>query len=164
MLLLSANPLYAQNQSVMDLLDKVEEIDGVTTVVVTKKMFELFTKTTDINIEGESVNEVLQGLEELKIFEVEKSSVAKVTSLTFSSIVKELKNDGYENLLKIKSEDDNVEIYILEQGDVVKHLFLIAQDDDNMQLISLLGDINLEQISKLSGTLNIDELDLLNKK
>lgn len=153
----------AQSDNLLRLLDKVEDSDGVTSILVTKKMFELFTKTTDIEVEGESLNDVISGLQELKIFEINQSKASKLPALNFNDLSSTLKKDGYEVLLKIKDGGDNVEIYILEKSGLVKHLFLVAEDNDSMQLISLLGDIDLEKISKLSGTLNIEQLKHLDK-
>ncbi len=160
----SSFSINAQSNSLLNLLDKIEDSEGVTSVLVTKKMFELFSKTTDVKVEGESLNDVISGLQELKIFEISQSKAAKLPALNFSNLTSTLKKDGYEVLLKIKDKGDNVEIYILEKSGMVKHLFLVAEDDEDMQLISLLGDIDLEKISKLSGTLNIEELKHLDKK
>lgn len=155
-------PIQAQSNDLVDILDKLEERAGVTSILITKKMFDLFTKTTDIELEGESINEVISKLEKLMIYEIElPSNEQKAISDKISNI---LKKESYEILMKINEDDSEVEIYILEENDIVKHLFLIAQDKSSMQVISLLGNIDLEQISKLSGTLNIEELEHINKK
>ena len=160
----STMSVNAQSEKLLNLLNKIEDGEGVTSVLVTKKMFELFSKTTNVEVEGESLNSVISGLKELKVFDIDKKEAAKIPSLNFNSMSDILKKEGYEVLLKIKDKGDDVEIYILENNDIVKHLFLISQDDKNMQLISLLGNIDLEKISKLSGTLNVEELKHLDKK
>ncbi|MCB0503010.1 MAG: DUF4252 domain-containing protein [Bacteroidetes bacterium] len=156
--------LNAQSEQLLSLLNKIEDGDGVTSVLVTKKMFELFSKTANVEVEGESLNDVIGGLQELKVFEIDKNKASKIPSLNFNAMSDILKKGGYEVLLKIKDDGENVEIYILEDNGMVKHLFLIAQDESDLQLISLLGNIDLEKISKLSGTLNVEELKHLDKK
>ncbi|MCB0503296.1 MAG: DUF4252 domain-containing protein, partial [Bacteroidetes bacterium] len=60
--------LNAQSEQLLSLLNKIEDGDGVTSVLVTKKMFELFSKTANVEVEGESLNDVIGGLQELKVF------------------------------------------------------------------------------------------------
>ena len=164
LLLLGLGFSQAQGQSsaLLDIMSDLEDREGVTSVLVTQKMFELFTKTTDIDVEGESLNEVVSSLEKLEIYEVdlpgnEMTAIQKKISST-------LNKDGYEILMKINDDDDDVEIYILEEKDIVKHLFMVANDNSSLQVISLLGNIDLEKISKLSGTLNVEEFELLKKE
>ncbi len=159
---LSIGQIFAQSNGLITVLDNLEETKGVSTILISKKMFELFTKTTNIEVEGESLNELLSSLDKLMIYEVDLPTTE--TNQITKNITSLLKSDGYEILLKIKEDGDDVEIYIQEKNDVVKHLFLIAKEGTTLQIISLLGNIDLAQISKLSGTLNIEELELIKDK
>lgn len=159
---LSIGQIYAQSNGLLQILDDLEEKDGVSTVLISKKMFELFAKTTDLEVEGESLNEVISTLDKLMIYEVDLPS-AETNSIA-KSITGLLQKDGYEVLIKIKEDGDDVEIYISEVNNIVKHLFLLSKDKSSLQIISLLGNIDLAKISKLSGTLNIDALELIDKE
>jgi hypothetical protein len=152
----------AQSDALVKLLDGIEEKDGVTSILVTKKMFELFTKTTDLEVQGESLNKVISSLDKLMIYDIQLSAAENNTIA--KNVTNLLKQDGYEILMKINDESSKVEIYIQEQNNIVKHLFMVSKESDAVQLISLLGNIDLAQISKLAGTLNIKELELINKK
>lgn len=155
--------LRAQSSDLIRLMDNLEGNDGVTSVLVTKKMFDLFTKTTDLEMEGQSLNEVIGGLDELKLIEIGSwEPAAKGLKDRITAIVK---RDKFETLMKVVDGDEDVEIFILEQDNVIRHLFMFIQDgDDAYQLISIRGRIDLEKISKLSGTLNIEGLEHLEKE
>jgi hypothetical protein len=159
----SASTGYAQSSDLLRLMEGLEGKDGVTTVLVTKKMFQLFTKTTDIDMEGQSLNDVIGGLDELLVIEVGNwEPAAKGLKENISSIVK---RDKFETLMKVVDKDEKVEIFVMEENNVIRHLFMfIENEDDSYQLISLKGVIDLEKISKLSGTLNIEGLKHLDDK
>lgn len=156
----SLTGLQAQSNDLIRLMDKMDGEEGVTTVLVTKKMFELFTKTTDMKVEGQSLNTVVSGLDQLMIIEVGSwEPVAKDLRSSVNAIVK---RDNFETLMKVDEQNEQVEIFILEEKDVISHLLMfIESSDESYQLISITGRINLEEISKLSGTLNIEGLELL---
>ncbi len=66
--------VVAQSPGLNKILDGIEEKDGVTSILITKKMFELFTKTTDLDVKGESLNEVIGNLDKLMIYDVHLST------------------------------------------------------------------------------------------
>jgi hypothetical protein len=147
----------AQSSDLVRLMEDLEGEEGTTSVLVTKKMFELFTKTTDIEMEGQSMNEVIGGLEELLLIEIGGwEPAAKDLKEKVNGIIK---RDKFETLMKVSEDNEEVGIFIMEDGDVIRHLFMFIEDaDDAYQLISIKGNIDLEKISRLSGTLNIEGL------
>ena len=152
-----AMPLQGQSDDLLRLMDQLEGKDGVTSVLVTKKMFELFTKTTDLELEGQSINEIIGGLEQLLLLEVGNwEPAAEDLKEKVNSIIK---RDKFETLMKVVENNEKAEIFVLEEGNTIRHLFMFIEDDeDAYQLISIKGLIDLEKISKLSGTLNIEGL------
>ena len=153
----------AQSNDILKLMNNLEGEEGVTSVVVTKKMFELFTKTTDVKVEGQSMNDIIKGLDELKIISVGNwKPAAKNLKNDINAIIK---REQFETLMKVVEEDERAEVYVLEENNVIKHLLMFIEDNDDndFQLISITGIIDLENISKLSGTLNLDGLQHLDK-
>jgi len=151
----------AQSDDFVRLMDGLEGEDGVTSVLVTKKMFQLFTRTTDLEVEGQSLNEVIGNLDELKVIEI--GNYEKAAKDLKTEVRAILKRDKFEPLMKVVEKDEFVEISILEKDDIVRHLIMYIEDNDEdaITLISITGNIDLDKISKLSGTLNIEGLELL---
>ncbi len=147
---------YAQSQ-----FDKFEDMDGVTTIVVSQKAFELMTK---IGVESDDEYlDLIKNLESLKVFVTENAVVATQMA---TEVNKYLKTSKLEELMRINDDGNNVKIYIKEGSnkDFVKELFMFVKSDDNQTVIvSLKGDIDLNQISKLTEKMNIPGGEHLNK-
>ncbi len=136
--------------------DKFEDIDGVTSVVVTQKAFSLMSK-----IGSESDDEYMQlikNIESLKVFATESAEVGKQMEAAAKSY---LKSANLEELMRVKDGDSNVTIYVKEgkSEDFVKELFMFVKDGDNSSnesvIISLTGDIDLNQIAKLTEKMDL---------
>jgi len=136
--------------------DKFEDIDGVTSVVVTQKAFSLMSK-----IGSESDDEYMQlikNIESLKVFATESAEVATQMESAAKSY---LKTANLEELMRVKDGDSNVTIYVKEgkSEDFVKELFMFVKDSDKTSkesvIISLTGDIDLNQIAKLTEKMDL---------
>tara|TARA_R110000772_G_scaffold1210_2_gene4286 strand:+ start:15651 stop:16190 length:540 start_codon:yes stop_codon:yes gene_type:complete len=148
-------------------LSQFEDADDVTTVVITKKTFELMTKVSLENVEGEEKEmiELLQGLNELKVYTTENSEVSD----EMNSVVKEyIKDSNLSELLRVNDKDAKVNIYIKEgkDDDHVTELLLFVNEintehkgDRNPEsvIVSITGDIDLTKVSKLLNQMNIDK-------
>lgn len=136
--------------------DKFEDIDGVTSVVVTQKAFSLMSK-----IGAESDDEYMQmikNINSLKVFATESAEVAKQMEAAAKSY---LKSANLEELMRVRDGESNVTIYVKEgkSEDFVKELFMFVKDGDNSSkesvIISLTGDIDLNQIAKLTEKMDL---------
>lgn len=148
--------------------DKFEDIDGVTSVVVTQKAFSLMSK-----IGSESDDEYMQlikNIESLKVFATESAEVAVQMESAARSY---LKTANLEELMRVKDGDSNVTIYVKEgkSEDFVKELFMFVKDSEKTSkesvIISLTGDIDLNQIAKLTEKMDLpggEHLEKANKK
>ncbi len=136
--------------------DKFEDIDGVTSVIVSQKAFALMSKFGAES--DEEYLDLIKNIESLKVFATESSEVAAQMA---SEAKKYLKKANLEELMRIKDGDSNVTIYIKEgkNEDYVEELFMFVKDGDSDSneavIISLTGNIDLKQISKLT-----DKMDL----
>ena len=136
--------------------DKFEDIDGVTSVVVTQKAFSLMSK-----IGSESDDEymdLIKNIESLRVFATESAEVAIQMEKAATSY---LKSANLEKLMTVKEDGSNITIYVKEgkSEDFVKELFMFVKDSEKTSkesvIISLTGDIDLNQIAKLT-----DKMDL----
>jgi len=156
---------FAQSQ-----FDKFEDIDGVTSVIVNQKAFELMGK---IGVDSdEEYLDLIKNISTLKVFATEKPDVAKQMEAEANSF---LKKANLEELMRVKDGDSNVKIYIKEgkNSDYVQELFMFVKDegertgDNQTVIISLTGNIDLKQISKLTEKMDLpggEHLDKANNK
>ena len=148
--------------------DKFEDIEGVTSVIVTQKAFSLMSK-----IGSESDDEYLnmiKNIESLRVFATESLEVA---SQMESAVKSYLKTANLEELMRVKDGDSNVIIYVKEgkSEDFVKELFMFVKDSDKTSkesvIISLTGEIDLNQVAKLTQKMDLpggEHLEKANKK
>ncbi|RUA12094.1 MAG: DUF4252 domain-containing protein [Flavobacteriia bacterium] len=160
-LLLSVAPFITQAQSQFD---RFEDIDGVSSVIVNQKAFELMSK---IGAEtDEEYLDLIKNIKTLKVFATEDPNVAKQMK---AEADRYLKSGKLEELMRVKNKDDNVKIYVKE-GDnenFVKELFMFVNNasggDHETVIISLTGNIDLRQVSKLTDKMDLPGGDELKK-
>ena len=154
---------YAQNSSIFD---KFEDYDDVTTIVVTQKAFQMLKKISSDTEEGKDFQNLVSGLNDLKVFTTENAKIAAEMQSTFN---KYLKTAKLSELMRVKDKDANVKIYVRDGKDE-DHVseFLMLVDEMNVKMnndgergspevviISLTGDIDLNNISKITTQMNI---------
>ncbi len=161
---IAISPFVAKAQSQFD---KFEDMEGVTSVIVSQKAFSLMSK-----IGAESDEEYLnliKNITSLKVFATESAAVAKQME---SDVNKYLKTSDLEELMRVKDDGKNVAIYVKEgkSDDYVKELFMFVKDSENESnqsvIIYLTGDIDLKQIAKLTEKMNLpggEHLEKANK-
>lgn len=153
--------------------DSYEDIDGVTSVVVTKNMFKLLSKI-DIESDDPEVKEYMEmvdNLDNIKVFITEDKGVGAKMKADVASYVSRSK--GLAELMRVKEGDKNIKFYSKE-GSSENHvsellMFLDGEMDgkEGTVIMSITGNIDLRQVSKLTKDLNVPgsgELKDLKKK
>ena len=149
---------YAQNS----IFDKFEDMDEVTTVVVTQEAFKMLAQFKGGGEEGEEYLDMVKGLTSFRVFTTEDSGIAKQMS---DVVNKYLGSAKLTELMRVKDKDANVKVYVRQgkdetrvsellmfvsgmNGDYKKDLPERAQQE--AVILSLTGDIDLTKISKLT--------------
>jgi predicted CopG family antitoxin len=144
---------YAQNS----IFDKFEDMDDVTTVVVTQEAFKMLAKFKSGGEEGAEYFDMVKGLNSFRVFTTENSEIAKQMSDVVSNY---LKSNKLVELMRVKDKDSNVKIYVKsgKDDDHVSELLMyvggIEKYNNEIKaesvILSLTGDIDLNKISKLT--------------
>ncbi|MFD0991716.1 DUF4252 domain-containing protein [Tenacibaculum geojense] len=150
-LFLSSNVLLAQS-----MFDKLEDLDDVSSVVVTKDAFELLKKFPDADSEDMKIFNTAKGLEELKVFSTENESIA---SQMESMVNTAIKKSNLTQLMRVKDKDSRVKIYVkaTKNKDIVSEVLMFVKSKDkkdnklNSTIISLLGDIDVNKLSEIAN-------------
>lgn len=160
-LIISSFSAFAQSQ-----FDKFEDIEGVTSVIVNQKAFELMGKI-GADSDEEYLN-LIKNIQTLKVFVTENAAVGKQMEAEVKLF---LQKANLEELMRVKDGNSNVRIYVKEgkNADYVKELFMFVKDDgkhigeSQTVIISLTGNIDLKQISKLTEKMDLPGGEHLNK-
>jgi hypothetical protein len=126
--------------------DKITEMEGVTSVHISKAMFKLIAgmgiQSDDIDLKS-----VLPKLESLHIITCEKPEVIailKKEAEIFST------QDGYEELMRVKEDDSHTIILHKSHKDKPNEYVLVHDEKDcEFTLILMKGTLTLEEIQQM---------------
>ena len=147
---------YAQSS----LFDKFEDMDDVTTVVVTQEAFKMLARFKGGGEEGQEYFDMVKGLTSFRVFTTGNMEIADQMADAFK---KYMKSSKLTELMRVKDDETNVKIYVRQGKDEnhVKELLMYVggvskymNDSDSpvkaeSVILSLTGDIDLNKISKL---------------
>ena len=171
-IVLSMMPLAGFSQSVFD---KYEDLEDVTSMVVSKKAFELLAKM-GVEVDDKEAQEFMDiatSVTSLKLFTTDNKSIGADMK---GSVTKYLSSNKMEELMRIKDKDANIKFYIKEgkDDDHVRELLMFMTGIKELEangrtfetvLLSLTGDIDLNKISSLTNKMNLpEELNRAGKK
>lgn len=155
---LVVTPMVTNAQS---FFDSLEDIDGVDMVVVTKDAFELISKFKNIQIddnEGMKVFQMIQELNEFKMFSTDDKEVAdKMETMSETAI----KKQNLTQLMRVKEDDSRVTIYVksTKNKDYVSEVLMFIKGisektnkTSEAVIVSLTGNIDINKMSDLADT------------
>jgi len=156
-----AIPLSSFSQSIFD---KLEDMKGVSSVVVNKDAFELLSKfNTDVKDQAElKVFEMAKELNELKVFLTDQPEIsATITNMVSTAV----KKKNLTELMRVKDEASQVKIYVSATknknfvNEVLMFVNGISQHTEGHSesvVISLTGRIDMNKLSDIADTFTKD--------
>lgn len=156
--------LFFAQQSVFD---KFEGLDDVTTVVVTKKMFQMMGNV-ELDKKDKEAQQFLALTKKLNNLKVFTTSSTKLSAELKSTAEKYLKTAGLEELMRVKDGGQNIRILIKTGGKEtqVKELLMLIDGSGKANetvLLSLTGDFDLNDLSVLTDKMNLPGGNVLKK-
>jgi len=159
-LLLIVTPLISFSQSIFE---KYEDLDNVTTVVVTKSAFRLMGKIGGDSKEAKDYINDVKSLDNLAIYTTADASIAAKMK---ADVKKYLKSEKLSELFRVKDKSGNVKIYVREGSDDthVTELFMFIDNFDKVNIdgeemkaviVTLTGNIDLERVGKIIDKMNV---------
>ena len=158
-LLSTTSTFFAQN-----VFDKFEDQDGITSVVVNKKMFTLLSKMEVKDKESQQYVNLIKKLDNLRVFVTQSDKKADEMK---SVSDKYIKSSLLEELMKINDKGKSVKIYVKSGASEsqIKELMMFIEGSGNEEtvLMSLIGDFDLNELSVLTDKMNLPGGDDLKK-
>ncbi len=154
--LIASSASYAQS-----FFDKLEDMDGVDVVVVTKDAFEMLSKFKDIQLEGNQTMKVfslIKELKELRVFTTDDSAIANKMD---EMVSKSIKSNRLTELMRVKDDDSRVKIYVktTKKKDYVSEVLMFVKgiekktkENVDSVIISLIGSIDVNKIAEITDT------------
>ena len=150
------------------IFDKFENMDEVTTVIVTPEAFKMISKFKGSGPEAQEYVEMVSGLTSFRVFTTENLEIAGEMKDVVS---KYLKSTKLTELMRVKDKDAHVKIYVREgkDEDHVSELLMFVSDMEDAAnqeavILSLTGNIDLNKIAKLTDAHIPNSSEHLNKE
>ncbi len=128
--------------------DKMAEMEGVTSVHISKAMFRLLSGMS-IKADGIDLQSVMPKLESLQIITCEKPEIIpllKKEAEVFST------KEGYEELMRVKEDDSHTIILQKQHEDKPNEYVLVnIEGNEEFNLILMKGTLTLEELQQMMG-------------
>ena len=152
--------------------DKFEDREGVTSVVVNKKMFEMMSKVK-VDAKDKEMQQYMNLLKKLDNLKVFTTINTKIGADMKASVNSYLKSNPLEELMRTSGDGKNVKIFVKSVANetTIRELLMFIEGsnvkDAGTVVLSLIGNFSLEEISMLTEKMNLpggDDLKKASKK
>ena len=133
--------------------EKFSDMDGVTSVYISKTMLSLIPKNSKVDYGGVNVGEFLNKLSSILILTSEDQKIAPQMLALANERVK---GNEYGLLMRVKSDDnDNVNFYMKGKPEEIHELIMIVAGNDGENVImQFLGNFSLQDVQKMTEGFN----------
>ena len=130
--------------------DKYAEMEGVTSVYITKSMLSLFPKgQTSVN--GVNIGNIASRLDNIQILSADEQPIIDKLRKETSGINT---RNGYEELMRVREDGEKTTIYFKDGKKDKKEFVLLVDEKDEFTIISIVGDLTLQEIQ---GIINAED-------
>lgn len=130
--------------------DKYAEMEGVTSVYITKSMLSLFPKgQTSVN--GANIGNIASRLDNIQILSADEQPIIDKLRKESSSINT---RNGYEELMRVREDGEKTTIYFKDGKKDKKEFVLLLDEKDEFTIISIVGDLTLQEIQGIINAEN----------
>ena len=125
--------------------DKYAEMDGVTSVYITKSMLSLFPKgQTSVN--GVNIGNIASRLDNIQILSADEQPIIDKLRKETSDINS---RNGYDELMRVREDGEKITIYFKGRKKDKKEFVLLRDEKDEFTIISIVGDLTLQEIQSI---------------
>jgi len=151
LLLIALFPVLAvaQNSAVDKVFKKYENRDGFTVVTISKGLLKM---AADIDDEDQEAKEFLGRINSIKILAVEDRSDVNL----YDEVLSSLDKSDYEELMTVKSSEEDVLMLAKKDGDIIEELILLVGGKEDNALVFISGRMSMKDMAKISKSVHFD--------
>ena len=155
-------PSFAQTDAISNYFEQYVDDERFTVVYLSPKMFQILGKLDLDELEDKEAAEVMDVVSDLKSLRI--LTTDENTMGFYEEAQQKLDTKGYDVLMTVRSDDENVNFLVKDDGgNVIHELLLLVGGNEDFVMMSFVGDINLKKISKLAKTIDVDGMEHLDK-
>lgn len=145
-LIMACIPIIGFSQS--KVMEKLSNTYDDATVLV----FYYSTLKMLIPEESTELRELIYNIEKIKVLMIDDLFDGKQE---IDQIKEDLNNDGYEEAISIRHEENNIIVYIREKRGKTSGFFFLMEEDNGITALDLVGEIAIDKLGLLTDQLSV---------
>ncbi len=129
------------------LFDKYADMDHVTSVYISKAMFQMMPVIGDV---GLSLTNMKGKVESLQLITTERKDLIPQMRTEFSKLI----GGQHQELMRVRDGKTKATFYSNMKGDQVKDLIMLADTDSTFVVMQLVGNFTLQDIQEIANGMN----------
>jgi len=146
--------LSAQREGLENFFSRYSGLEGYTSVTINGNLFGLFAKVDD----DPELKDLANRITSVRIVSSENGKPHPGVSFA-SELGNVIRRGGYEELVKVKSDGDDVLILVKTTGETIREILIVSSGDEEA-VIHIQGSLRQRDVDNLSRA-HIDGLDQL---
>ncbi len=165
LLLLGGAAITAHAQGARLQIDQLDSLANRASETVDVKLDERLMATTAkifSDKDDADIKEILKGLKGIYVKSFEFERAGEYSPADVESVMSQLRGGGWSKIVGVtsKKDGDNVEVYLMMQGDQIQGLAVISAEPKEFTVVNIVGPVNLEKLTKLEGQFGVPDLGL----
>ena len=101
-------------------------------------------------------SEIMSQLKGVRVFGYPINDDPMVAREKFSEVKSTLKSKGWEPVVQVNEEDEQVLIYMKLDGESMEGMTVMTVDDEEVMFINIIGKLDPKQLGRVMDGLNVD--------
>jgi Zn-dependent alcohol dehydrogenase len=165
LLLFGGAAITARAQGARLQIDQLDSLANKASETVDVKLDERLMATTAKIFSGKDdadIKEILKGLKGIYVKSFEFEKAGEYSPADVESVMSQLRGGGWSKIVGVtsKKDGDNVEVYLMMQGDQIQGLVVISAEPKEFTVVNIVGPVNLEKLTRLEGQFGVPDLGL----
>jgi len=111
--------------------------------------------------ESPETSELISKLKGIRVMIYETDENAGAAKSQFVEVKGKLKSSGWEPIVQVNEDDEQVMIYMKMDGENMEGLTVMVVDEEEAVFVNVIGQLNPAELGKVMETLDVDmDLDL----
>lgn len=134
---------FGQNSAIQSFYGKYKDLENVTDIKLQGWVLKLASTFTD----EEDAERILKKITHLRVLIMEDGNL--VGAAEYQKLIKSVKKDRFEELMKIKEDGSNIDFLIREEGETITDVLILVSGEDGFVLLSLEGALQFKDLHNL---------------
>jgi len=148
-LLFSLTPFFAQIQAIDDFYAKHKRGEEVVSLNLPGFLIRLGASIASLDTSDEAERMALEIMKDVRKAKILAGENLHIRNSEVKQLLADLTEEGFEELMTVRSEGSTVNIIIRERKDIIRNIVLLVNDDGEFALISLKTRLYLEDLTYL---------------